>query len=79
MSESTQVDLKDAIDAELPLPNLQVEAMKLPKINFEMAQQQAQANSQASQAAAAAAPRGSARRARGLQHARAGRVPETWR
>ena len=39
--QSTQVDLKDAIDAELPLPNPQVEAMKLPKINFEMAQQQA--------------------------------------
>jgi len=39
--QSTQVDLKDAIDAELPLPDLQVEAMKLPKINFEMAQQQA--------------------------------------
>jgi len=39
--QSTQVDLKDAIDAELPLTLPQITAMKVPKINFEMAQQQA--------------------------------------
>ena len=39
--QSTQVDLKDAIDAELPITLPQVTAMKVPKINFEMAQQQA--------------------------------------
>jgi len=36
-----QVDLSDSISKELPLSQAQVKALKVPKINFEMAQQQA--------------------------------------
>jgi hypothetical protein len=36
-----QVDLNEAIAEELPIPKPQVDAMKVSKINFEMAQQQA--------------------------------------
>tara|TARA_R100001126_G_C4879164_1_gene178026 strand:+ start:496 stop:2451 length:1956 start_codon:yes stop_codon:yes gene_type:complete len=36
-----QVDLKDTIDAELPLPDPQVKAIKLSKTDFEVAKQQA--------------------------------------
>ena len=39
--QSTQTDLKEAQDAELPITPPQIIAMKTSKINFEMAQQQA--------------------------------------
>ena len=39
--QPTQVDLKEAQDAELPISQPQIDALKKPKINFEMAQQQA--------------------------------------
>lgn len=37
----TQIDLSDSISKELPLSEAQIKALKIPKINFEMAQQQA--------------------------------------